>query len=483
MSLIAQEVHMSARKIIAAFTFACSSIAFLPSNLRAQEAVGPVTPDVENSKFQFEGRINSSAVYIRSGPSDNDYPTMKLDRDASITVVGEKFAWLKIQPPKDSFCYVAKAYVEKRGNGNVGRVTQPLNVRVGSNLNPMKTKIATKLDAGQDVQIIGEQDEYFKIAPPDGVFVYVNKQFVDPVRAIAQDQPAQDQPAQDQPVPGGQAGASADGAGNQQPGANPPGDSGAMTTNTPQVPPTDQQSQPAQIADASQQKPDAPVIPPTTQPVESSTAKAQMTQQQAEQEFDRLSTALSVASHQTLDQQPLEELQAGFEKLVASNQLPNTLQIRAESDLAAIRSRVQDKTRYAAVLKQQEEMKQNRLALEEERRELEKRIANSSVQTYTALGTLRLSSLQNGAETLYRLTDPRTGSTLVYIRSNDQQLAQMVGQFIGVRGPIADDSQLQLKVITLDGAEVVDPSKVNTRVLAPIVPPSMLPQSGTAKTE
>jgi len=480
MSIIAQEVHMSARSLIVAFTFACSTAAFLPPALVAEEPAGPVTADVENSKFQFEGKINSSAVYIRSGPSDNDYPTMKLERDAVITVVGEKFAWLKIIPPNDSFCYVAKAYVEKRGAGNVGRVTQPLNVRVGSSLNPMKTKIATKLDSGQDVQIVGEQDEYFKIAPPTGVFVYVAKQFVDPVRPLAQDEPRQTE----QPVVANDSAKSDDSS-----VAPPPVDPGTVTSETPTTPvdtATNSQNADTQMADASQQQPprtDGVTTPPTTRPVESSTAKAGLTQEQAEQEFDRLAAALSAASHQPLEQQPLEELQASFEKLVASAALPSTLQIRAEADLASLKSRVGDKTRYVEVLKNQDEMKQRQLALQTERKEIEQRLAASSVQTYIAVGTLRVSSLQNGGEMLYRLTDPRTGSTLVYLRTNDAQFGPLVGQFIGVRGTLADDAQLQLKVITQPAAEVVDPAKVNTRVIAQIVPPSLLPQAGSAKAE
>ena len=43
----------------------------------------------------------------------------------------------------------------------------------------MKTKVAAKLDNGDDVTILGEQDEYFKIAPPKGVYLYVNRQFVE----------------------------------------------------------------------------------------------------------------------------------------------------------------------------------------------------------------------------------------------------------------------------------------------------------------
>src|SRR3954451_19333818 len=177
----------SAALITAAF------VAVVPTSARAQDGATPPAAaaaaanpigDIENAKFQFEGRITSNAVYVRSGPSENDYPTTKLDNGATVTVVGVKFDWLKVLPPDGSFCYVAKAFVEKRGDGKLGRVTNTLNVRVGSNLNPMKTKVASKLEPGTDVEFVGEKDEYFPIKPPKDVFLSVAKQFVEPVRAV-----------------------------------------------------------------------------------------------------------------------------------------------------------------------------------------------------------------------------------------------------------------------------------------------------------
>jgi DNA polymerase III alpha subunit (gram-positive type) len=246
-------------------------------------------------------------------------------------------------------------------------------------------------------------------------------------------------------------------------------------------------TQPPVVADntAGQNGNPPSVTPPTTQSSDTAVAQAKtgLTQEQAETEFDRLSAAYSDASHKSLDQQPLEELQAGYEKIVTAAVLPSTLQARAEADLAIIKQRSQDKVNYVAALAKQDALHQRQVALVAEQKELEQIIANNTVQTYAAVGTLRLSSLQTGSETLYRLTDPRTGRTMIYLRSNDPKYAQMVEQFVGVRGQMADDPQLQQKVIAVTSAEPVDPAKVNTRIVAPIIPPSLLPQSGTAKVE
>ena len=84
----------------------------MPAALVAQETAAP---QVANSPYQFAGEITADNVYVRSGPREGDYATMKLDRGAPVTVVGIKFDWLKILPPEGSFSYVSKAFVQQYG--------------------------------------------------------------------------------------------------------------------------------------------------------------------------------------------------------------------------------------------------------------------------------------------------------------------------------------------------------------------------------
>jgi hypothetical protein len=114
-----------------------------------------------------------------------------------------------------------------------------------------------------------------------------------------------------------------------------------------------------------------------------------------------------------------------------------------------------------------------------EQQEIEDRIKKNDVEFYTAVGTLRTSSLQAGPQTLWRLTDPASGRTVIYIRSDDSKLTQYIGQFIGVRGDVSTDSQLSLRIITPTVFENVNPAKVGSSVASQIVPPSLLP-AGTA---
>lgn len=499
------------RTLILSAVLAACPVAF------AEPSVGSITDaaagtEIENSKYQFEGEVNGNAVYVRSGPSDNDYATAKLDKGAMVTVVGIKFEWLKIMPPEGSFCYVAKAYVEKRNDGSIGRVTNTLNVRVGSQLLPMKTKVATKLEPGQDVQIIGEQDEYFKIKPPEGVYFYVNKQYVDPVKRVEvpaivdaggkKTDGAKSEVADGGKVDGGKQPEVATNDGGKTDG----GKTDIVKTETPTdggkqpevaaVPPIEQPSNKIEPSATDTKVADAtgantpPLLESTPSPSDAITTSVkpenaiasndQPTTQpgitvSADVEFDRLEAELREASKLPLTRQPVPTLLAGYTKLIANPELPESMRRIAE---LRVQTLTVHNDNYTMALAHEQELKDRdakRRALAAEGDELMERLKKTGIIFYSAIGTVRPSSLQGGDGTLYRLTDPMTGRTVVYIRSTDDSLAKMTGLFVGVQGDIIEDPDLKLKVITPTTIEPVDQRNVNRSVTAKISPPSLLP--------
>ncbi|HQY87974.1 MAG TPA: hypothetical protein PK402_04905 [Tepidisphaeraceae bacterium] len=148
--------------------------------------------DIENSKFTFAGEVNADGTLIRSGPSESDYAAMKLDKGAKITVVGMRFDWLKVIPPEGSFCLVPQAYIERSGDGSIGKVgSNPATVRIGSSLTQQKHKVPLRLEPGASVKILGQVDEFYKIAPPPNVYLFVDKKFVNPVKRLDETTPSQ----------------------------------------------------------------------------------------------------------------------------------------------------------------------------------------------------------------------------------------------------------------------------------------------------
>lgn len=439
---------MAARRLLlAAFSFGCSFgvvASFPPHLVHAADAApdSAAQSDVENAKRSFIGQINASSVLVRSGPRDDAYQTTKLDKGTEVTVIGIKFDWLKIVPPTGSFAYVPKVYIERHGDGSVGRATREVTARVGSELTPVKIAAMAKVEEGDEVQIIGEADEYFKIKPPAGSALWVNKQFVDPVRPVPT-AAAAPQLAQDTPAPAAPA---------------------APADNT--AAPATQPSSAEAAAPAT----------PATQPTADAAAKA------ADQ-FDKLESDYSSATDKPITEQPVAELQSGYEGLLKADALPDSMRRIAEVRVATLKMRNEAKQEYLAFKQTQDKSAERRKALGAEQEEIEARVKQNSVTVYAAVGTLRTSSIQHAGATLYRITDPETGRTVAYLRSIDSRPTALLGQFVGVKGAITTDESLNLKMIDNPTAiDPVDQAKVNGTVAAQILPPSLFPRSSEAST-
>lgn len=468
------------------------SILALP--LAAQVADEQAIKDVENSKFSTSGIINSNAVYIRCGPGENYYPTQKLDKGAKVTVVGVKFDWLKVVPPDGSFCYVAKLYVDRHGDGKVGRVNKDsINVRAGSSLSALKIGILCELNQGEDVEILGEEQEYFKIKPPTKkAYLYVNKKFVDPdPDAKPQVQVAENTAPKTTDTP-----KATDTPKTTDTPAATDTKPEVASNNTNTTPGTEttkpEMTKPENAADSTKPEVatnDTPKTTDTPKPETTDTPKTGLVSSadhvDIETQFDKAEAAFIAARSLPLEQQPLDILVPQFEALSKSDKLPESMRRVAESRFAALKARQSAQTELLTLRKGQQDLKQQQMALEAEQQELQKRIAENTIKVYTAVGTLQPSSLQVGqGGTLYRITDPATGRTVCYLRSNEGKAVQLVGQFVGVKGTLADDQRLGARVITTPEIVACDPARVHHTVTAQIIPASMIPKTtGTANVD
>jgi uncharacterized protein YgiM (DUF1202 family) len=411
------------------------------------------TPDAppagfDNAQNMVGGIINTDQVFVRCGAADSCYPTMRLDKGAHVNVVGMKMDWLKITPPDGSFCYILKVFVDRNGDGTAGKVNKDsVNVRAGSTLNTLKVQVACQLSVGDEVKILGEQDEYFKIAPPEAkAFAYVKKQFVDPDPNSAP-QPLQPVAQVDAP---------------KAPNAPKATDNG-----------TEQQTSPPPITNVEAVK-DTTATTQSVAEATTPTTKATDPAALVGAKFDEAEAAYTASNSKPLDQQPIADLIKQYETLAASDQLPSTLHRIADTRLATLKLRSQAATELANAKAAQEAMQKKQTALQAERKELEERGQALDVAVYTAVGDLQTSSLQLGNKMLYRLTDPANGRTVCYLRSDDSKYVNFLGKFIGVKGELTTEAQLSLKVITPNDVSEVDPSQVNHGVTATVVPPSMI---------
>ena len=155
-----------------------------------QEAATSPQGSVENApSFPYVAEITDDNVNIRSGPGTNYYPCGKLNAGDRVKVVARKYSWSHIVPPAKSFSWISKQYVSvDPDNASFGTVTgNSVRVYAGSNfLKPMhSTTVQLELNKGDKVALLGEEmDDYYKIAPPTGAYLWVLTQYAKPVTGV-----------------------------------------------------------------------------------------------------------------------------------------------------------------------------------------------------------------------------------------------------------------------------------------------------------
>ena len=161
--------------------------------------VAPKAPETPGSSYLAE--VMGNDVRIRSGPSTNHYQCGKLYKGDRIQVVKAEQDWVCIVPPPGCFSWIPMQYVSiNLDNPTMGIITGD-NVRIyaGSDyVEPMySTSEQVRLFRGDSVKLLGEEkDDYYKIAPPQGAYLWVSNEFVQRAqpaadRAIVQIGPAQ----------------------------------------------------------------------------------------------------------------------------------------------------------------------------------------------------------------------------------------------------------------------------------------------------
>ncbi len=131
------------------------------------------------------GTVTGQNVYIRSDHTVNAYPCAKISGPDTVEVIGQDGDWLQILPPPGLvFSVISKDYVDLPPGEQIGTVTGDLvRVYAGSDewdLGGLAGHYVKQghLNTGNTVVVIGEGVDYYEIAPPGGVFVWISSQFV-----------------------------------------------------------------------------------------------------------------------------------------------------------------------------------------------------------------------------------------------------------------------------------------------------------------
>ena len=140
--------------------------------------------------FPYAAQITDDDVPIRSGPGTNYYICGKLKKGDKVKVVGSQFSWSRIVPPTGSFSWISMRNVSiDPDNSTIGIVTADgIRVYAGSEYKePIHSEhLQLKLKRGDDVKFVGKQKgDYYKIAPPEGAYLWVSTKYTKPLAALA----------------------------------------------------------------------------------------------------------------------------------------------------------------------------------------------------------------------------------------------------------------------------------------------------------
>lgn len=176
---------------LALFLFALLT---LSAGAQAQQDTNlPVIPEatrtVSDAGGSFVAEVVGNDVYLRSGPGTNFYHCGKLYKGDRVQVVKVQQGWSCIVPPPGCFSWVAIQYVGiNMENPTQGIITgDKVGVYAGSDyVEPMhSTSRQVVLNRGQMVKLLSEEkDDYYKIAPPEGAYLWVHSQYLQPVRSL-----------------------------------------------------------------------------------------------------------------------------------------------------------------------------------------------------------------------------------------------------------------------------------------------------------
>lgn len=151
----------------------------------------PVFAGAKKVHFPYTTTILGDDVEVRAGPGRKYYPTARLRRGQQVIVHRhDPGGWHMIAPPAGSFSWVPASQIQKESSVTGVVTAQYIDVRVGGRESAQRDIFQTRLNAGDEVQILGEQrlpsddgaarELWYRIAPPRGEWRWVPAQQLAP---------------------------------------------------------------------------------------------------------------------------------------------------------------------------------------------------------------------------------------------------------------------------------------------------------------
>lgn len=427
--------------------------------------------DVASVKEPFVATITADKVYVRSGPGTAYYELGHLNKGDLVYIVGSiktsgGGGWYQILPPNGTYCLIAKEMVELDPGGATGTVAKDyVNVRAGTAMNKARdpSAVLTVVRKGTKLKVIGTNEKYYEIAPPERAYVYVSPQFIKaspessykvPDLKLAPGMTGPSVTTVEAPTaPPSLASAGGTGSGAAGRGSRPtiliPSGSGAGSGSTVTPP-----SSPGTVTNPPTTPETVVAVTPATEPAVPIAPKV-VYSSTATTRFNDVNARYQQESKKPPAQQNPEQFLKDFQEILAMENIAPSVKAGATANIAAIERTLTVQRLIKEQAAAQEVLKKQSDALQEQYESAEKAIAAArQVGPYSAEGVLQTSTIVKGK---YVLVNPKTGRAVAYIdpSSASVDIGRLVGKYIGVRGMTRKMDNSEITLIEVSNATML----------------------------
>ena len=125
----------------------------------------PISFSNAEEDFPKIGFVRNDNVNVRAGDNINFESLCQLKKGDPIKIIGRRYSWFKIKLPRDAYAYIKTDYVDLSQEKNRGIVkASRVNIRVGPGT---KYSIMGQVSAPEELNVLGEEDGWYKIEPPN----------------------------------------------------------------------------------------------------------------------------------------------------------------------------------------------------------------------------------------------------------------------------------------------------------------------------
>lgn len=118
----------------------------------------------EEETFPTAGFIKNDDSNVRAGDNINFETLCSLKKGDTVTIIGKRYSWLKIELPENARAYIRSDFVEITKDEETGMVNaQRVNLRAGP---ATKYSILGQVSEPEKLTIIAENDGWYEIKPP-----------------------------------------------------------------------------------------------------------------------------------------------------------------------------------------------------------------------------------------------------------------------------------------------------------------------------